>query len=100
MKRLIVLGTIMLLGGLSMAASALQAPPTPAAPTPTPSAAPAPAAKVAEIEKVKDNLFLLKGGGGNTAAFITEKGVVVVDTKTPAGARPSSTRSRRSPTSR
>ena len=83
MKRLIVLGTIMLLGGLSMAASALQAPPTPAAPTPTPSAAPAPAAKVAEIEKVKDNLYVLRGGGGNTAAFITEKGVVVVDTKNP-----------------
>ena len=29
---------------------------------------------------------MIKGGGGNTAAFITAKGVVVVDTKTPAGA--------------
>ncbi len=38
---------------------------------------------VAEIEKVKDNLYVIKGGGGNTAAFITEKGVVVVDTKVP-----------------
>jgi len=37
--------------------------------------------RVAEIEKVKDNLFMITGGGGNTAAFITEKGVVVVDTK-------------------
>ncbi len=36
---------------------------------------------VAEIEKVKDNLWVIKGGGGNTAAFLTEKGVVVVDTK-------------------
>jgi glyoxylase-like metal-dependent hydrolase (beta-lactamase superfamily II) len=36
---------------------------------------------VAEIEKVRDNLYVIKGGGGNTAAFITEKGVVVVDTK-------------------
>ena len=34
-----------------------------------------------EIEKVKDNLYMITGGGGNTAAFITEKGVVVVDTK-------------------
>ena len=38
---------------------------------------------VAEIERVKDNLFVITGGGGNTAAFITQKGVVVVDTKLP-----------------
>src|SRR5207247_5230805 len=38
---------------------------------------------VAEIERVKDNLYVIKGGGGNTAAFITGKGVVVVDTKVP-----------------
>jgi cyclase len=36
-----------------------------------------------EIQKVKDNLYLITGGGGNTAAFITEKGVVIVDTKVP-----------------
>src|SRR5438105_1726682 len=36
-----------------------------------------------EIQKVKDNLYMITGGGGNTAAFITEKGVVVVDTKLP-----------------
>ena len=34
-----------------------------------------------EIQKVKDNLYLITGAGGNTAAFITEKGVVIVDTK-------------------
>jgi glyoxylase-like metal-dependent hydrolase (beta-lactamase superfamily II) len=36
-----------------------------------------------EIQKVKDNLYMITGAntGGNTAAFITEKGVVVVDTK-------------------
>jgi cyclase len=39
------------------------------------------APKVAEIQKVKDNLFMITGGGGNTAAFITQNGVVVVDTK-------------------
>jgi len=38
---------------------------------------------VLEIQKVKDNLFMISGGGGNTAAFITEKGVVIVDTKNP-----------------
>src|SRR5437667_1192999 len=36
-----------------------------------------------EIQKVKDNLYVITGGGGNTAAFITEKGVVVMDTKNP-----------------
>jgi glyoxylase-like metal-dependent hydrolase (beta-lactamase superfamily II) len=41
----------------------------------------APQQNVAEIEKVTDNLYVIKGGGGNTAAFITATGVVVVDTK-------------------
>ncbi|HEU0004404.1 MAG TPA: MBL fold metallo-hydrolase [Terriglobia bacterium] len=36
-----------------------------------------------EMQKVKDNLYVITGGGGNTAAFITDKGVVVVDTKNP-----------------
>jgi glyoxylase-like metal-dependent hydrolase (beta-lactamase superfamily II) len=35
----------------------------------------------AEIEKVRDNLFMIRGGGGNTAAFVTSGGVVLVDTK-------------------
>ena len=39
------------------------------------------APKVAEIEKVKDNLYMITGGGGNTAAFVTAQGVVLVDTK-------------------
>jgi glyoxylase-like metal-dependent hydrolase (beta-lactamase superfamily II) len=42
---------------------------------------PADAPKIAQIQKLKDNLFVITGGGGNTAAFITQKGVVVVDTK-------------------
>ena len=36
---------------------------------------------VAEIEKVNDRLYMITGGGGNTAAFITDTGVVLVDTK-------------------
>jgi cyclase len=39
------------------------------------------AAQTAELVKVKDNLFVVKGGGGNTAAFVTSTGVVLVDTK-------------------
>ena len=46
---------------------------------------PAPPPNVAQIEKVKDNLYMITGagGGGNTAAFITANGVVLVDTKNP-----------------
>ncbi len=40
-----------------------------------------PADKVVTVGKVRDNLFVLKGGGGNTAVFVGTKGVVVVDTK-------------------
>jgi glyoxylase-like metal-dependent hydrolase (beta-lactamase superfamily II) len=67
MKRVFVLGTLIVIGGLSMVAVALQAPRG--------------GPNVAGIEKVKDNLYMITGGGGNTAAFITNTGVVVVDTK-------------------
>ncbi|PWT85182.1 MAG: hypothetical protein C5B57_03405 [Blastocatellia bacterium] len=36
---------------------------------------------VTSIEKVANNLYMIPGGGGNTAAFITGNGVVLVDTK-------------------
>jgi cyclase len=75
MKRGIVLGILMAAGGLSLAVSAYQAPP-------------ASEAKVVEVEKVKDNLFMLKGGGGNTAVFVGASGVVVVDTKNPGWGQP------------
>ena len=43
---------------------------------------PAAGPKVLTIEKVKDNLYMLPGGGaGNTAVFVTANGVVLVDTK-------------------
>jgi hypothetical protein len=42
-----------------------------------------PSAEALQIEKLADNLFVLRGGGGNTAVFVTEKGVVLVDTKLP-----------------
>jgi cyclase len=52
--------------------------------------APPEALAVTKIEKVKDNLYMITGSspvpreefsGGNTAVFITDRGVVVVDTK-------------------
>ena len=36
---------------------------------------------VVEVERIKDNLYVLRGGGGNSAAFVTSDGVVLVDTK-------------------
>jgi cyclase len=83
MKRAWILSVIVALGGLSVAASALQAPPQ------GPTAA---ALAATKIEKVKDNLFIITGSGaedqnafsgGNTAVFITAGGVVIVDTKLP-----------------
>jgi glyoxylase-like metal-dependent hydrolase (beta-lactamase superfamily II) len=78
MKRGIVLGVVISAGALSLAVSAYQT--TPAQQTPAP--------KVVEVEKLKDNLFMLKGGGGNTAVFVTASGVVVVDTKNPGWGQP------------
>src|SRR5437899_11766147 len=46
------------------------------------------APKVVEVEKLKDNLWVLKGGGGNTAVFVTEGGVVVADAKNPGWGKP------------
>jgi glyoxylase-like metal-dependent hydrolase (beta-lactamase superfamily II) len=48
------------------------------------------APKVVDVEKLKDNLFVLRGagGGGNTAVFITSNGVVVVDAKNPGWGQP------------
>lgn len=35
------------------------------------------------IQKVADNLYVVPGAGGNTSVFVTSKGVILVDTKTP-----------------
>src|SRR5437667_357826 len=75
MRRTIVLGFLLALGTLA----AVKAQP-PAANAP----------KVIEVEKVKDNLWVLRGanGGGNTAVFLTATGVVVVDAKNPGWGKP------------
>jgi cyclase len=66
MRRVVTVVALLCAGALSMAVSAYQQQPQ---------------AKVVEADKVKDNLYVLKGGGGNTTVFIGTKGVVVVDTK-------------------
>ena len=75
MKRLIVLATVLTVGALSLAVAASQQP-AQAAP------------KVADVERLRDNLFMLTGGGGNTAVFVGASGVVVVDTKNPGWGQP------------
>jgi cyclase len=72
MKRLVILALLVGGGGASIALAASQQPATPSI----------------EVEKLRDNLFILKGGGGNTAVFVTTAGVVVVDTKIPGWGQP------------
>src|ERR1700681_1129619 len=81
MKRGIVLGLLVAVGAVSMAVAAAQAPQAGLS---------AAALAATKIEKVKDNLFIITGSGvanrdafsgGNTAVFVTDAGVVIVDTK-------------------
>ena len=84
MKRELALGVLVLGGGLVMACSGSgdsEAPAATEAAPPAASEAESPAENVVEVERLEDNLFVLRGGGGNSAAFITSDGVVLVDTK-------------------
>ena len=87
MKRTTVLGALVAIGAMSMAVGAFQAPAGqgregggrdgqgrgrgPQGPP------------VLDIKKVKDNLWMITGGGGNSAVFLTSAGVTLVDTKNP-----------------
>src|SRR5213596_3294412 len=81
MKRLIILVALLAAGALSIVAAGYQQPSQ---------GLPAAALAATQIEKVKDNLYMITGAdptdrnsfsGGNTGVFITNSGVVVVDTK-------------------
>jgi len=78
MRRQIVLGVLFAAGAFSMSVTALQ----------QPAGGGQPAARVVEVEKLRDNLYMMRGGGGNSAVFITAGGVVVVDTKNPGWGQP------------
>jgi cyclase len=69
MRRVVVLAVLVTAGmGMTLAVSGFQEPARADA-------------KVVELQKVKDNLYVATGGGGNSAIFITDLGVVIVDTK-------------------
>ncbi|HUQ89743.1 MAG TPA: MBL fold metallo-hydrolase [Vicinamibacterales bacterium] len=70
MKRISILGILIAAGALTVTVMAQQPAPTPSADGLT-------------VEKVKDNLFVIRGAGGNTAVFVTASGVTVIDTKNP-----------------
>jgi len=78
MKRQLVLGVLVGLGAASIGLTALQ----------QPAGGGQAAPKVVEVEKLKDNLYMMKGGGGNSAVFIMSSGVTVVDTKNPGWGQP------------
>lgn len=77
MKRVTVLVALLAVGSLSLAVAASQPPP-----------AGGTQQRTIEVQKLKDNLFMLRGGGGNTAVFVGTTGVVVVDTKNPGWGQP------------
>jgi glyoxylase-like metal-dependent hydrolase (beta-lactamase superfamily II) len=76
MTRATVLGTLVAAGALSLTVAAYQQPQQ--------------GPRVVEVEKLKDNLFVLRGqgGGGNTGVFVMANGVAVVDTKNPGWGQP------------
>lgn len=73
MRRVIVLGALLLVGALSVVGVTGQQ-----------------GQMNIEVDQVRDNLFVLRGqgGGGNTAVFVTTTGVVVVDSKNPGWGQP------------
>jgi glyoxylase-like metal-dependent hydrolase (beta-lactamase superfamily II) len=72
MRRASLLAALLAAGSLSMVVSAQRA-----------TRGPNEDSKALALQKIKDNLYLLSGNGGNTVVFVTDLGVVVVDTKLP-----------------
>ena len=91
MKRTVILGAVVVVATLSATVAAVQQQGArqgggrgPAVPF----GQEKPSVDALMVEKVKDNFFVLRGGGGNTAAFITSAGVIIVDTKLPGWGQP------------
>ena len=69
--RRVVLGAVLAVGVLSLVAVSAQQ-----------------GEMVVAVEQLEDNLYVLRGGGGNSAAFVTSDGVVLVDTKVAGWGQP------------
>jgi cyclase len=76
MRRGAVLAALVAIGALSAALSQAVA---------QSSAAPA---NVVTLRKLRENLYLAAGGGGNSAIFVTDLGVVIVDSKLAGWGKP------------
>lgn len=76
MKRIVVLAVLLALGAVSVSLRAFQRGGGPAA------------QMTVDVEEIRDNLFVLRGGGGSTAVFVRTDGVTVVDTKNPGWGQP------------
>lgn len=70
-KRAAALGAVLLVGAASLAVTGAEQ-----------------GGPVVEVERLKENLYVLRGGGGNSAAFVTADGVVLVDTKVAGWGQP------------
>ena len=82
MKRTTVLSALIAIGALSMAAGAFQAPAGQGRDGQGRGRGPQ-GPPMLDIKKVKDNLWMITGGGGNSAVFLTAGGITLVDTKNP-----------------
>jgi len=79
-RRLLTLTALAIAGALTIGVGAAQQPPA------DPVAAMLalkPSLQALNVEKVRDNLFVIRGTGGNIAAFVTARGVVLVDSGLP-----------------
>jgi cyclase len=74
MQRSAVLSAIIIAGVLAAAIAAAQQQPPPGGGLP-------PFQPLAGIERVRDNLYIVQGQGGNAGVLVTANGVVLVDTK-------------------
>ena len=76
MRRLLVLGALVGLGGAAVGLSSGF------------EEASAQPQRAVALQKLRDNLYVASGGGGNSAVFVTDLGVVIVDTKLPGWGQP------------
>jgi cyclase len=83
MTRGLALGALVIVGALATAAAAIDH-----ARSGRSNGQQGPSAAAIQVDKIRDNLYVLRGGGGNTAALITGDGVVLVDTKVPGWGQP------------